>query len=170
MPTGVHNSTGCKDEGIMPVFVSLPHFHGADPVYLDMFQPGSLSPHEDRHSASMTYQLDVSIPVEVKMRLQIMMQMRPHDNLGENWKKLPETFLPVIWFDAQAHTDRTVDTTIWWLVNIVEIVSMVGVCCLVLGCLFVILSIYLILKYKTKNVDSHPVSSTDEIHEVLEPL
>ena len=75
MPAGVHNSTGCKDDGIMPVFVSLPHFYGADPVYLDQYKEGSMKPNGEKHEASMTYQLDTSIPVEVRMRLQIMMQV-----------------------------------------------------------------------------------------------
>ncbi|XP_023327668.1 protein peste isoform X2 [Eurytemora carolleeae] len=40
-PAGIHNSTGCKDAGILPVFVSLPHFLDADPSYLKQFQPAS---------------------------------------------------------------------------------------------------------------------------------
>jgi hypothetical protein len=170
MPTGVHNSTGCKDEGIMPVFVSLPHFLGADPVYLDQFQPGSMNPDPEKHSASMTYQLNVSIPVEVKMRLQIMMQIRPNSALGKNWKDLPETFLPVIWFDAQAKTNKEMDSQIWWLVNIVHIVSMIGLCCLVLGSLVILFGIYLAVNHKLKRSRAQPIPTSDEIKEVLEPL
>jgi len=170
LPTGVHNSTGCKDDGIMPVFISLPHFHGADPVYQDQFQPGSLNPDEEKHSASMTYQLNVSIPVEVKMRLQIAMQMRPNKNLGKSWENIPPTFLPVIWFDAEATTNKEVDGQIWWLVNIVELISTVGLCCLVIGSIILLLGISLVVKHKLKHARAEPVASDDEIQEVLEPL
>lgn len=72
---GIHNSTGCKDAGILPVFVSLPHFLDADPSYLKQFQPGSLNPDPEQHSAYMILQPDTSIPVQVKMRLQIILQV-----------------------------------------------------------------------------------------------
>ena len=39
---GVHNSTGCKGgDATLKTFVSLPHFLGADPAFVDQFQPGS---------------------------------------------------------------------------------------------------------------------------------
>ena len=37
------NCSGCKDAGILPVFVSLPHFLGADPSFMDMFRVGGLN-------------------------------------------------------------------------------------------------------------------------------
>ena len=40
--SGVHNSTGCKAGNPLHTFVSLPHFLGADPSYVDQFQPGDI--------------------------------------------------------------------------------------------------------------------------------
>ncbi len=60
----------------MPVFVSLPHFHGADPVYQAQFGAGSLRPDPERHSAHMVLQAATSIPLEVTMRLQINLQVQ----------------------------------------------------------------------------------------------
>ena len=38
---GVHNSTGCKGgDATLKTFVSLPHFLGADPEFVDQFTPG----------------------------------------------------------------------------------------------------------------------------------
>jgi hypothetical protein len=65
----------------MPVFVSLPHFHGADPAYLGQFVAGSLAPHADRHSTHMVLQKDTSIPLQVAMRLQIMLQVQSCANM-----------------------------------------------------------------------------------------
>jgi CD36 family len=66
----------CKGGGSMPVFVSLPHFHGADPAYLEQFAAGSLAPNVDRHSTHMVLQKETSIPLEVAMRLQIILQVK----------------------------------------------------------------------------------------------
>ena len=75
LPAGLHNSTACKGGGNMPVFVSLPHFQGADPAYQEQFAPGSLVPDAARHSAHMVLQAETSIPLEVAMRLQIILQV-----------------------------------------------------------------------------------------------
>jgi len=102
LPTGVHNSTGCKGgDTTLKTFVSLPHFLGADPAYLGQFQ-GGISPDPARHSASMTLHMETAIPIQVLMRLQIILQLRPNPNIGSFFGKIPELFLPVFWFDAEA--------------------------------------------------------------------
>ena len=40
------------------------------------------------------------------MRLQIILQLRPNPNIGSFFAKLPELFLPVLWFDAEAAIDE----------------------------------------------------------------
>ena len=40
------------------------------------------------------------------MRLQIIIQLRPNPNIGLFFEKLPEVFLPVLWFDAEAAIDE----------------------------------------------------------------
>ena len=45
--------------------MSLPHFHGADPFFIDQFKEGSLQPSSSKHSASITVQESTSIPTEV---------------------------------------------------------------------------------------------------------
>ena len=36
------------------------------------------------------------------MRLQIIIQLRPNTNIGSFFHDLPNVFLPVLWFDAEA--------------------------------------------------------------------
>ena len=40
------------------------------------------------------------------MRLQIILQLRPNPNIGSFFAKIPEVFLPVLWFDAEAAIDE----------------------------------------------------------------
>ena len=63
---------------------------------------GSLKPKEEHHSASITVQESTSIPTEVLMRLQIMLQLTPNPNIGSFFTNLRPVLLPVLWFDAQA--------------------------------------------------------------------
>ena len=80
-----------------------------------------------RHSSSMTLQMETSIPIQVSakesftsftmnwthrdscqvlMRLQIILQLRPNPRIGLFFEKIPEVFLPVLWFDAEAAIDE----------------------------------------------------------------
>merc|ERR1712241_75883 len=103
MPYGLHNSTGCKGgDTTLKTFVSLPHFLGADQFYQDQFEPGSVSPDPEQHSSSISLQKGTSIPTEVLMRLQIIIQLKPNKNIGSFFSNLPDVFLPVFWFDAEA--------------------------------------------------------------------
>ena len=51
-------------------------------------------------------QLYKQILDQVLMRLQIILQLRPNPNIGGFFAKLPEVFLPVLWFDAEAAIDE----------------------------------------------------------------
>jgi len=107
LPYGVHNSTGCKGgDTTLKTFVSLPHFLGADPSFRDQFTERSMKPDPVRHSSSMTLQMETSIPIQVLMRLQIILQLRPNPYIGLFFAKIPEVFLPVLWFDAEAAIDE----------------------------------------------------------------
>ena len=103
LPYGVQNSTGCKGgDTSLKTFVSLPHFHGADPFFVNQFHEGSLQPNQTQHSASISLQEGTSIPTEVLMRLQIVLQILPNPNIGSFLTNLSPVFLPVMWFDAEA--------------------------------------------------------------------
>jgi len=145
-PAGLHNSTGCKDEGILPVFVSLPHFHGADPYYSHQFAEGTFNPSEEEHGASMVIQTNTSIPISIKMRLQIIMQVRRNENMGKNFNRLQDTFLPVMWFDAEAVTTPELEKQIWGLVYAPSIASKVGIGLTVVGLVMLMVAISFMIK------------------------
>jgi len=172
LPAGVHNSTGCKDEGILPVFVSLPHFLDADPSYLDQFQEGSLSPDTEKHSAAMIMQDNTSIPIRIQMRLQIIMHIRRNVNMGKNFDKLRDTFLPLMWFDADASTTPEIENQVWMLVHMVDIVSQVGIGTLVVGILiFLAVAAFISRRLINRNQlkKEKPVQENGNLDE-LEPL
>jgi len=135
LPYGVHNATGCKGGGdtTLKTFVSLPHFHGADPFFIDQFKQGSFNSSSSKHSASITVQESTSIPTEVLMRLQIILQLSPNPNLGSFFTNLTPVLLPVLWFDAEASiTDEIADQL--KIVGIMPTVAeILGVCSFLTG-------------------------------------
>eukprot|EP00088_Acartia_fossae_P054752 TRINITY_DN6317_c0_g1_i2.p1 TRINITY_DN6317_c0_g1~~TRINITY_DN6317_c0_g1_i2.p1 ORF type:complete len:491 (+),score=72.64 TRINITY_DN6317_c0_g1_i2:88-1560(+) len=145
-PAGVHNATGCKDAGILPVFVSLPHFLDADPSYRDQFEEGSFQPDSEKHSAYMVFQSNTSIPLQIRMRLQIILQLRENPDIGGKFSKLRNTFLPVMWFDASADTTPEMENMIWFLVYTPLISRYVGLGILAFSCVFLSILIYKVVK------------------------
>ena len=176
---GVHNSTGCKGgDATLKTFVSLPHFLGADPEFVDQFTPGmntlylteaqwpfvegSLRPDDQQHSASITVQESTSIPTEVLMRLQIILQLAPNPNIGSFFTNLRPVLLPVLWFDARAAiTDDIADQLkllgpfhshckLNWNSFFVELMpcaaEVVGVLCVLCG--LVLFLVFLFITYK----------------------
>jgi len=133
-PSGMHNSTGCKGgDTTLKTFVSLPHFQGADAFYQDQFTEGSLNPDPVKHSASITIQPETSIPVQVLMRLQIIVQVRSNPTIGGFFSDLPELFLPVFWFDAEAVVTPDLAGEVIMITMIPEVAEMVGISSFVVG-------------------------------------
>lgn len=50
MPAGVLNLTACRDN--TPIFLSLPHFYGADPIYTESID--GMEPSKEKHEFYMT--------------------------------------------------------------------------------------------------------------------
>ena len=49
----MHNATNCKDKNT-PLFISFPHFYGADPFYINQMDPRSgLNPSKEKHGSRM---------------------------------------------------------------------------------------------------------------------
>ena len=51
---------------------------------------------------------------QVLMRLQIILQLRPNPRIGLFFEKIPEVFLPVLWFDAEAAIDEEMASQVPW--------------------------------------------------------
>merc|ERR1719209_164268 len=164
LPYGVHNSTGCKGgDTTLKTFVSLPHFLGADPSFRDQFTERSMKPDPVRHSSSMTLQMETSIPIQVLMRLQIILQLRPNPNIGSFFEKIPEVFLPVLWFDAEAAINEEMASQVKMLAVMPTAGLIFGAISLAGAALCLLLFIYLRQKKGTNSVTPvSPKTSTAE--------
>lgn len=150
---GVHNSTGCKGgDTTLKTFVSLPHFLRADPAFVNQFMQGSLRPEEHHHSASITVQESTSIPTEVLMRLQIMLQLTPNPNIGSFFTNLRPVLLPVLWFDAQASITVEIADQLKLVGFLPCAAEVMGVTCVLLG--LGLFFVFLFITYKQLARDS----------------
>lgn len=148
-PSGMHNSTGCKGgDTTLKTFVSLPHFQGADDFYQQQFAEGSLNPDPIKHSASIAIQPETSIPVQVLMRLQVILQVRSNPNIGGFFSNLPELFLPVFWFDAEAVVTPELASEVKMITMIPDVAEVAGITSFLLG--LCVLGVFLWLKFRGK--------------------
>ena len=72
----------------------------ADPILLEQFHPESdLNPNEEDHSSYLSIMPKQGIPLEVAIRMQINVLVRPlpHVPLMEN---VEPTFYPAVWFEV----------------------------------------------------------------------
>ena len=87
--------THCKRKS--PTFVSRPHFHLADPSYLQQFQYG-LNPNNEKHNSVFWLEAMSSIPVKVNIRLQLNILLRKVEGIEYLFRNLQEIMFPVLWF------------------------------------------------------------------------
>lgn len=101
-PTGLLNAESCRMGS--PAFISFPHYFNADPFLLDQVE--GLSPDEDKHAFIMDIMPEAGVPVNVKARMQINMKVTPYPGGRKGkidiLKKVPDIYLPMIWFEELA--------------------------------------------------------------------
>jgi len=162
-PSGMHNSTGCKGgDTTLKTFVSLPHFLGADPFYQDQFTEGSLHADPELHNASITIQPETSIPVQVLMRLQIIVQIRSNPTIAGFMANLPDVFLPVFWFDAEAVVTSELADQIRIIPQIPGFAKVAGIPTLLFGVLMLVLFLWLQYTGRLSGRGSKDVTSNRE--------
>jgi len=100
---GLLNVTSCKFNA--PAYVSFPHFFMADPKLLEAFDPQSdLWPNEEQHSCYITLMPEPAIPLDVSIRLQINMLLRPLE-LIPLMENLDTIVYPMLWFESYTDLD-----------------------------------------------------------------
>lgn len=62
-----------------PVFMSYPHFYGADEFYVNQVE--GLNPSESKHKFYMTLEPNTGVPLEVAARLQLNMLVEEFPNI-----------------------------------------------------------------------------------------
>ena len=101
LPNGLLNVSSCKYDSA--AYVSLPHFHLADPALLDQFHPESdLAPREEEHSSYLSILPKQGIPLEVAIRMQINTLYRPITKWIAFLEGLEPTYYPAVWFEVKS--------------------------------------------------------------------
>ncbi|CAD6242564.1 GSCOCG00009514001-RA-CDS [Cotesia congregata] len=95
-PMGLMNITACRFGA--PAFVSLPHFHKADPVLRN--QITGMNPQDDIHNFYVTLEPNTGIPLDVGARLQINILLQPSLTISF-FKNMPKIFFPMFWFNVR---------------------------------------------------------------------
>ncbi|XP_077593530.1 scavenger receptor class B member 1 isoform X2 [Stigmatopora nigra] len=101
--SGLLNVSSCRQNS--PVFISHPHFFNADPALLDTVR--GLEPHEDRHGLFIDIHPLTGVPLNVSIRLQLNLYIKRVLGFTETGK-LPETIMPMIWFEESGYIDGPV--------------------------------------------------------------
>ncbi|XP_068238075.1 protein croquemort-like [Palaemon carinicauda] len=103
-PTGLLNAESCRMGS--PAFISFPHYFNADPFLLDQIE--GLKPEEDKHAFIMDIMPEAGVPVNVEARMQINMRVIPYPGTEPGQvkidilEKVPDIYLPMIWFEVTA--------------------------------------------------------------------
>merc|ERR1712013_194517 len=98
LPSGVFNTSVCRFGA--PVFVSQPHFHQADPYYLNMVGKG-IAPNSSLHSTYLRIEPRAGVPTDVTARFQLNVLIDKVSGISM-MKGVSRTFFPVMWFENKA--------------------------------------------------------------------
>ncbi|XP_076266681.1 protein croquemort-like isoform X2 [Rhynchophorus ferrugineus] len=95
--SGIVDISACRYGS--PAYVSLPHFHKADPFYTTAIE--GLQPDDDIHNFFMTFEPTTGIPLKVAARLQLNLKLQPIPSI-RMYENAPTTYIPVLWFEQVA--------------------------------------------------------------------
>lgn len=105
LPSGVMNVSACRYGA--PVVVSFPHFHAADPYYLQFVD--GLKPDQEKHQFYIKMEPNIGIPIEVAARLQVNVMVQPSPNIAL-FQEAPTIFFPALWFEQKVRIpDEMID-------------------------------------------------------------
>ncbi|KAG5899066.1 hypothetical protein JTB14_028237 [Gonioctena quinquepunctata] len=130
MPSGALNVSNCRHGS--PAFVSLPHFHKADPYYLNSIE--GVHPSEEKSDFFMVFEPNIGIPLQVAARLQLNLRLQSIDGISL-YRNVPTVFFPVLYFEQMVTMPDSVLFSLKMLVNFRTICLAVGTICIFLGVL-----------------------------------
>ncbi|XP_057336645.1 protein croquemort-like [Microplitis mediator] len=114
-PMGLINITACRYGA--PGFVSLPHFHKADPIIRD--QVVGMNPKDEEHNFYVTLEPNTGIPLDVAARLQINILLQPSLTV-DFFRNVPRVYFPMFWFNFRGGTP---DNLAWGLKQLLTLPS-----------------------------------------------
>lgn len=126
-PAGLMNITSCRYGA--PAFVSLPHFHKADPSLRQ--QVVGMHP-TDEHDFYITLEPNTGVPLDVSANLQVNILLQPSEFvlLFEN---IPTLYFPVFWFSLKAEATEELAHDLWLLLALRTACIYAGIITAVLG-------------------------------------
>lgn len=150
-PVGLLNVSSCRYGA--PVFVSLPHFHRADPSLRERVV--GMNPDEENHDFSITLEPTTGIPLKVSARLQVNVLLEPSKTVSL-YKEMPTIYFPVFWFtlDVEA-TDKFVDD-LKTLLSVPDVFRYISAILFLVGSLtiFTVALLYLLSRQRANSVAS----------------
>ncbi|XP_036144052.1 protein peste-like isoform X2 [Monomorium pharaonis] len=169
MPSGLINMTACRYGA--PVFISLPHFHKADPVLLN--QVDGLLPNDRDHSFSITLEPMTGIPLEVIARFQVNLLMQPSETVTL-FKNVPKIYMPMIWFELKVQMTEEMVSSLRILLALPIVMLSIGITMIVVGLCLIGIVAFLYFKKKRrvrstedtteKAVDESPDKKTEMVY------
>lgn len=98
--SGVLDVSPCQFDA--PVLMSFPHFHLADPSYLDSIN--GLSPRVEDHGSHFDVEPNIGISVDVRLRFQVNLEINRTEGVVQ-MDGVPEGVFPVFWVGIEVSLD-----------------------------------------------------------------
>ncbi|KAL7034796.1 hypothetical protein ACKWTF_008098 [Chironomus riparius] len=135
-PSGVFNLSACRFSS--PVFMSYPHFYGADEYYLDLVE--GLEPNRSKHESYITLEPMTGVPLEVVMRFQLNFLLKDSEDIAL-FQSCPTTFIPTLWVEQKYKIDEKMIDELKIAVKVPYFGRIVGLIIFVLGIVCVLITI-----------------------------
>ncbi|XP_015598591.1 protein croquemort isoform X2 [Cephus cinctus] len=143
-PMGLINITACRYGA--PGFVSLPHFHKADPILRD--QVVGVNPDDEKHNFYIVLEPTTGIPIDVAARFQINILLQP-SNFVSTFNDVPKIYFPIFWFNLKSGTTDDLAYSLRQMLMLRSIGLYISVAIIILG-LLLLLSIPTLYMVKRK--------------------
>lgn len=157
--SGVLDVSPCQFDA--PVFISFPHFHLADPVYLNAIN--GLSPNSDDHGSYVEVEPITGLSVNIKMRLQINLDVT-HTKGILQLDDIKEGIYPILWVGLEISLNDYWANYLLGQLNNPKIItySVLGVSVLV-SIILIVVSL-VALRSHSKEDDDDPLLDVKEDH------
>ncbi|XP_058060508.1 protein peste-like isoform X1 [Anopheles bellator] len=162
VPSGVLNISSCRYG--TPVFVSFPHYYGADPFYLNQVE--GLQPMKEKHQFYMSLEPTTSVPLDVAARLQLNIMIEPYENVNI-FADVKRVFLPVLWFEQHVLMPADLVGEIAFALTVPSIVRFCGIVMVVCGVamlLWMPLERMLCRRRRVASANRHQATTHNGIH------
>ncbi|XP_069476217.1 scavenger receptor class B member 1 isoform X2 [Ambystoma mexicanum] len=155
--SGVQNVSACRFNA--PVFMSLPHFYMADPVFGQSVN--GLEPSESEHSMFIDLHPLTGIPMNVSIKFQVNLYVKAVHGISQTGKINP-VILPFLWFEERGFIEGEVfDTYYTTLVLIPIILEYLQYIFIGLGVLLVVIALGLFITNKRESPDTQEEATSN---------